>query len=99
MSKTTNYILELESSGEVYFKRTKNNMSLQIEDGIPMPNKIYGQEKLPEIQLGEAGSGSVSIHPLARTRRASEEKTFCSEAGLLQTGEELSKVFQGGAGN
>jgi len=98
MSKTTNYILELESSGEVYFNEDEKQYVTTDRRRHPNADKIYGQGEATRDSLGEAGSGSVSIHPL-RGQGASEEKTFCSEAGLLQTGEELSKVFQGGAGN
>ena len=55
MSKTTNYILELESSGEVYFKEDEKQYVTTDRRRHPNANKIYGQGEATRDSLGEAG--------------------------------------------
>ena len=98
MSKTTNYILELERLGEVYFKEDEKSYVTRDRRGHPNADEIHGSRKASRDSLGEVGSRTVSVYPL-RSQRTSNQEAISTEAGLLPTGAELPEVLQGGKGN
>ena len=98
MSKTTNYILELESSGEVYFNEEEKSYVTRDRRRHPNADQIHGEGEASRDSLGEVGGRTVSVYHLRR-QRTSNQEAISTEAGLLPTGAELPEVLQGGKGN
>ena len=98
MSKTTNYILELESSGEVYFNEEEKSYVTRDRRRHPNADQIHGEGEASRDSLGEARGRTVSVYHLRR-QRTSNQEAVSTEAGFLPTVAELPKVLQGGKGN
>ena len=98
MSKTTNYILELESSGEVYFNEEEKSYVTRDRRRHPNANQIHGEGEASRNSLGEVGSWAVSICPLRR-QGSPDQEAISTEASLLPTGAELPELLQGGNGH
>ena len=98
MSKTTNYILELERLGEVYFKEDEKSYVTRDRRRHTNADEIYGSGETSRDSLGEAGNRPVSIYSL-RGQGTPNKKTIRTETSVLPTGAELSEVLQGGASN
>jgi len=98
MSKTTNYILELERLGEVYFKEDEKSYVTRDRRGHPNADEIYGSREASRDSLGEAGDGPICIHSL-RGQGTPNKKIIRTQTSVLPTGAELPEVLQGSASN